>query len=448
MTEESSQEASRLTTHTSQQPLLPSTTGEPLILYDLATILGAVYQQPINLTKQGKISKRAASTLRGRLHGLPRKVGEGQDDVYVQMLFMVAQELGLIYYPSGSIPGDKRQFLPESNGELKSWSQSDESMQAKRFLQWWIQSPRWLDVYRKPPQQWWYASDWNPLAGRSVLVQHLRLCTPEQPYSISSLLDAIWAHDPLALRPGQSENRSSHLMLTGKGKRQLWDACDGEVYRSMLISTLYELGIVSLLPSTAPAGEASTVSETETFLLTRLGAKALSSKPLKAPSLERKHVSRMVLVQPSFEVLLLQLDLPTLYQLLPFLQVNLIERVSRLTLTHQSVLRGVERGIPIDQIHSILEKLSMKALPQNVSYTLHDWQKNYREIHVTWVLLLKVSTEDLADELCHSPYMQEFGLEKVAPHMMVAYEVDDLSALRQILKKARVDMRSDYDESF
>ena len=65
----------------------------------------------------------------------------------------------------------------------------------------------------------------------------------------------------------------------------------------------------------------------------------------------------------------------------------------------------------------------------------------------TWCVDGKLENR-ITDELYHSPHMQGFGLEKVAPRMVVAYEVDDLSALRQILTKAAVVMRSDYDESF
>jgi hypothetical protein len=83
MTEERSQETPRFTSSASQQPLSLSATGEPLILYDLATVVGAVYQQPILLTKHGKIPKLVASAIRSRLHGLPRMVGKGQDDKYV-----------------------------------------------------------------------------------------------------------------------------------------------------------------------------------------------------------------------------------------------------------------------------------------------------------------------------------------------------------------------------
>jgi hypothetical protein len=118
------------------------------------------------------------------------------------MLFMVAQELGFIYYPVGYTSEDNRQFHLDSEGELKNWSQWDESMQAKRFSQRWIQSPQWLDVYAKPPRQWWYDSDWKPLAGCAVLVEYLRRCRLEQPYSIASLLDALIPSlcDPVSLK--------------------------------------------------------------------------------------------------------------------------------------------------------------------------------------------------------------------------------------------------------
>ncbi|HEX6480482.1 MAG TPA: hypothetical protein VF043_16720 [Ktedonobacteraceae bacterium] len=46
--------------------------AQPLILYDLATIIGSVYQQRITLTRHGTVTKRFAQLLRPLLHGSPR----------------------------------------------------------------------------------------------------------------------------------------------------------------------------------------------------------------------------------------------------------------------------------------------------------------------------------------------------------------------------------------
>ena len=120
-------------------------------------------------------------------------------------------------------------------------------------------------------------------------------------------------------------------------------------------------------------------------------------------------------MQPSFELLLLQPDLPAVYDLLPFAQVNQIGIVSRLTLTRNSVLRGLEAGRNIEQILKILEKHSQKELPQNVLYTLRDWIKSYKEVTISQVLLLDVPSEAIANEICSSSKLSVFGLRKIAP---------------------------------
>src|SRR5713101_7863189 len=95
--------------------------------------------------------------------------------------------------------------------------------------------------------------------------------------------------------------------------------------------------------------------------------------------------------------------MPTLYSLLPLAQVNQVDMVSRLTLTRASVLRGMEAGNDIEQILRILEERSQKEIPQNVAYTLRDWVKLHKDVRISQVLLLEVSSEAVADELCSSP---------------------------------------------
>ena len=154
---------------------------------------------------------------------------------------------------------------------------------------------------------------------------------------------------------------------------------------------------------------------------------------------------RSLIVQPSFELLLLQPNLPTLCSLLPFAQVNKIGIVSRLTLTRNSVLRGLEAGRNIEQIIKILEEHSQKELPQNVVYTLRDWTKSYKEVTISQVLLLEVPGEAIANEICSSPKLSAFGLRKIAPCIIAADSGANLSDLRRALDKEGIVVRISGD---
>ncbi len=420
-------------------PLFPSTPAEaqPLILYDLATLVGAVYQQQITLTRQGRVTKRFADLLRPLLHGSSWN-GERQEDIYVNMLCEAAKQLKLIHRSSSyDDDEDKPYCRPLLESGLEGWSKLDVHEQSRQFLAWWKSSMHWHDVCSTLFRQW-DSSDWNPLAARGLLVDLLSsdIYVPERRYSISSLLDTIWSRGPYFLRPAHYRERSRTKSVP-LGLRERWDRCEGIVYRGILSSTLSELGIVSTdLRSTDT--KTGAFSLPTSFRFTTFGVQVLSKestssivKPIKA-----------LVVQPSFEMILLQFDLPTLYQLLPFSVVKLVEQASRLTLTQKSVLRGIEMGMSIDQILAILNASSKKAVPQNVTRTLQDWANTYREAETAEVLLIEVSSEKIADDLCLSPQWQVFRIERIAPCRLLAYNVHDASAFRRLLRKDGIVVRN------
>ena len=209
----------------------------------------------------------------------------------------------------------------------------------------------------------------------------------------------------------------------------------------MLSSTLYELGIVALGYQRPHLPEKDKPINPDAFMLTVLASAVLSTEaePSYSPATPAK--GRSLIVQPNFELLLLQPDLPTVYRLLPFAQINQVGVVSRLTLTRNSVLRGLEAGMNIEQILQILEQRSQKELPQNVVYTLHDWTKLYKEVNISQVLLLEVSGEALADELCSSPKLKVLGLRRLAPCVIAVSSDTSLTELRRTLDKEGIVVR-------
>ncbi len=150
---------------------------------------------------------------------------------------------------------------------------------------------------------------------------------------------------------------------------------------------------------------------------------------------------RSLVVQPNFELLLLQPDLPTLYSLLPFAQVNQVGIVSSLTLTRPSLLRGLEADMHVEQILRVLEEHSQKEIPQNVEYTLRDWARLYKDVKIAQVVLLEVSSEALADEICASSKLQAFGLRRLGPCAIAARGEVSVQELRRTLDKEGIVVR-------
>jgi XPB/Ssl2-like helicase family protein len=130
---------------------------------------------------------------------------------------------------------------------------------------------------------------------------------------------------------------------------------------------------------------------------------------------------------------LLHPDMPTLYSLLPFVQINQVEVVSRFTLTRTSVLRGLRTGLTVDSMLEILQKQSQREIAQNVEYTLRDWVRLYKGARLSQAILLEVSNEALADEICASAKLQAFWLRRLGPCAIAAQ--GDVNSLRRTLDK-------------
>ena len=239
------------------------------------------------------------------------------------------------------------------------------------------------------------------------------------------------------LRPRQMHMGISGLRNT-KEMLANWYRVDGEILTGLLSSSLYEMGIVALgydQPDLPEGGKAANPVNPTSFMVTELGAAILSSEKGAAGQENGNAEKRTLIVQPNFELMLLQPDPSTLYSLLPFAQINQVGMVSRLTLTRNSLLRSLELGRNIEQIVSILQERSQKELPQNVVYTLNDWARTYKEVNISQVYLIEVPSESLANEVAASAKLKSFGLRRLGPCALIASNDINLQELRKTLEK-------------
>jgi hypothetical protein len=350
----------------------------PVLLYDLAVLLGSISADGgIATTERGTLPKRFVKKLRPLLHGLPRLNAEGEDD-YPLIVLEEAASHGLLAKSQPSHWSKSVRYELERDGELEHWKTSTLLSQMQFTLGWWLSTfnAHWRDLAGSRFSLY-IKSDWNPYSARILLLNYLQRCRPGQWYSVSSLLDIIWQQDPHALRPdrllAQSEGLSTGLRrLT----RNYWALCDGELYRGILLSSLFELGIVSLGCTIQRfSGTAPWRNDFDCFSITELGSIVLDRWHGRMPRAKEPAApgGPSLVVQPNFEALLLQPDIPTLYRVLPFCQITQIGQLSKLTLTQSSVRSAQAQEWTSERILSTLQQVSSKELPQNVVYTIEQW---------------------------------------------------------------------------
>ncbi len=420
-----------------QTPPESSRQGGTPALYDLATIIGAMYQQNIEPTQGGYVPKRIANKLTPMLQIKPRvQVDYTQENLTLDMLYNLAEELGLVKR-SRSTSTTKSRF--EEGPALRDWSQQDTQEMTRTLLDSWTNSRRWIDIagmnFDPRSSGGLYYMDYQ--SGRKALVAQLQSCAPGRWYTFRSLLRTIKQENPYVLRPRQMNMGIAGLRNT-KEMLANWYRVDGEILTGLLSSSLYEMGIVALgyeQPHLVEGGKPADPVNPTSFMVTELGAAILSSEKGTAGQENGNAEKRTLIVQPNFELMLLQPDLSTLYSLLPFAQINQVGIVSRLTLTRNSLLRSLELGRNIEQIVTLLQEHSQKELPQNVVYTLNDWARTYKEVNISQVYLIEVPSESLANEVAASAKLKSFGLRRLGPCALIASNDINLQELRKTLEK-------------
>lgn len=395
-------------------------------LWDIAVLVAAANAQEIELTRSGTLPKRAAQRLVPMLLGERARRSEREALDYVDLLKQQAHDLGLVV----AAPSTARQRSRLRPGDkLDSWARHDLVMQVRRLFRRWPNDRWWTDMPGANYHDFHSFYIEVPLA-REMVTRLLKRCRPGVWYSLESFRTTLQSDDPYVLRPSQRCAGEAGFKLAEE-LRAHWDATDGEIITGMFRSTLYDLGMVALGYQREVVPAASELVNPDSFMLTELGAEVLAGEQ----SASQMFSSRALVVQPNFQVLLMEPYMPAIYWLVRFGSLDQMGRVSRFTLTRDSLLRGTADGTPIDDVLRFLQTHSQKSLPQNVIYTLRDWARQSREKPLPRITLLEVNDEALAGELVTSPKLRAFRLRRVGPKSVAVPPETSMGDLHRALTR-------------
>jgi len=413
----------------------------PHLLFDMAVIIGAAYQrEQLEVTKAGQLHKRVRAKLRARLQGLERPGGEdGADDLYPDMLFQTALQLGLLVRADQGPDEGDREYRP--GRMLASWSGLALAEECSTFLDWWSKvGTSWWDPGERSPRGVYFPIQPSTQA-RALLLSSLNTCQPGRWYALRSLLYLLWRQHPHTFQPGGAAGSWAYASTTRLEFAQ-WERLEGERFVGILRSTLYELGLISL--AFPRAGQAGTQAAPQAFSLTELGACVLLGQRGEAAAGEQEPLAG-VIVQPNYEVLLVKISMPTLYDLLPFCRVKRLGMASTLELARDSVLCGRAAGLSHEAMLTRLAQQSRNELPQNVGYTLKEWAQAYQDPPLAFVeqaYVIRTEDETTAERLCRTAFLQRRGVQRLGPCLLaIPLEKSSLAEVRSALKREGVTIR-------
>lgn len=154
-----------------------------------------------------------------------------------------------------------------------------------------------------------------------------------------------------------------------------WPEVEGAYVRQVCVESLSWLGLVEV----GPAGGAP-----DRFRLTPLGRHLLLGKPLPAPSDDADDADGRAVVQPNYEVIVLDAlaNIPLVAQLDAFAERRGLDRAAIFHLRQADLIRGMDHGWTGPRILEVLEQANGGPLPQNVAYTLNEWIAQYERLAI------------------------------------------------------------------
>ncbi len=211
--------------------------------------------------------------------------------------------------------------------------------------------------------------------------------------------------------------RLRHGWLT---PREGWYQVEGGFIRAVVTGPLHWLGLV----------DTKTEEKRTLFRLSPGFALIAGNMVLE----HAEEVPGRLIVQPNFElVALAPISEALLIRLDRFAERISLEHVAQYRLTKASVTRAIQRGLYADAIQQVLEEASHNEIPQNVRYSLVEWERQARRVEL-WqgMSLLEVDDAELLDDFFADESIRPLFGRRLSPTLaeVVSHQ---LAAVQELL---------------
>jgi hypothetical protein len=434
--------------------------AEPRLIYDLATLVNVVYQMDIQPTKAGYTPKRLLKKIMPLLNFQQgEQIDENEIDCYVDTLMGILKNLKVIGFAQDEI---KEGIIHVVGGSfLATWSRMTLVEQVQTILESWqvnefednvslYSSYTMTSHYTSNPYASYFSSRYYGYSGRFV---QAALC--------ASLLDTlIYAHQPGVWYSLESVFKTIWQILMETDKQtpygygygynpslphrsyENWIKNYGQDYLEMVMGLFKDLGLLDI--GYEVGADNIVMVDSIQFRLTEIGQQVIFHKQAEADKIESNTAESQqgkCIIQPNFDIMLMEPDIATIYQLLPFTQVKRVNRVSTFQLTKTSIQRGLEAGCTIEQIIETLTRNSQKEIAQNVLYTLREWGEQYKIIHISPTYVVETPDEAASALLLKNSIFAKTQPRQIAACLFLVSSQVNIQSLRTALDKEGIRLR-------
>lgn len=333
------------------------------------------------------------------------------DAPYLLFLRLLLMKLGLLVERQGTLRAIAAQeFFAQSLAE-RAW----------RCFQAWLDSSFWnelayvANVVAQPGPAPLDPAHEEAINSRQLVVEHISQVARESWHALPTFIARMKLHVPYLLFPRQYGLRAERyspgsnpygwnfrLRRGWLTHREGWHIVEGGFIRTLISGPLLWLGLTEMSDEHPDA-----------FRLAQ-GAGLLASPSVPTGADE---VWGRLVVQPNFDlVALAPVSETLLLDLDRFAERMRLEHIAQYHLSKASVTRAVQLGLTAESIQQILEQAADGAIPQNVRYSLQEWERQARRIEL-WraTTLLEVDEPALLDELFEDQETRPWLLRRLAP---------------------------------
>ncbi|NLE44639.1 MAG: hypothetical protein GX620_07940 [Chloroflexi bacterium] len=322
-------------------------------------------------------------------------------------------------------------------GSVSTWLQSSLQEQRLTVGRVWRDSSTWNDLFHVPQLRPDNTAVWqnDPLEARHAILKHLACCEVDRWYAIDDFVSQIREVDSDFQRPSGDYDKwyirdaTTNEYLKGFDS---WDAVEGALIRYVLREPLYWLGWVNL-------GHCRPEGTCDRFSLTSVGASVVGSEDAP-PEPEEQPLG----LYTDFSV-----RVPASRRYERFQLARIADWVASgdlyvYRITPRSLERARQQGITVTRVLDFLARTTCRPVPRSVEAALTRWDVRGTEAQLVDALVLRLSSEELMDQVVTSPVSRELVLERLGPTLVIVRRQD---WTRVIVALGKLGLLSDADSA-